>query len=215
MEGTEELKGEGIYTDDKEARARMPELPMFDDDDVEKVPIYLDDSCLGNQTWVEGPFTTMEEAKQSWQKLCLQAHRCHYDSAHSDGRAQAACNLKERAYTAKHGMAFIASKQGSQSTLRPLVESLDFTLWVVTFENALAFESLYVVSQFDFDKFVDEFDRCLAHLHAADISKRKRLFVVMLSQSEAAAKDVFTELIGRIRDQVNNVELARELAQKL
>ncbi|KAL0567978.1 hypothetical protein V5O48_014012 [Marasmius crinis-equi] len=83
------------------AQARMPELPFFDDDDPAKIPLYLDDEHLGHQSWVKGPFATIEEAKETWSKLCPHAHRRRWDGPHSEGCSKAAREIKENAYTVK------------------------------------------------------------------------------------------------------------------
>ncbi|KAL0563127.1 hypothetical protein V5O48_018948 [Marasmius crinis-equi] len=217
-EGSNGLSGEGIYPDDDKARKQMPELPMFDDDDPEKIPLYLDDERLGHRTWIEGPFATIEEAKTAWRVLCPQAHRLRWDEVHSDGRAEATKNLKTNAYTAKcmlvvKAMADVypgivlrevpdsltppTARPGrtANTVLRPLVEPSEFSLWVVTFEHALSFGSLR-----------------LAYFHAADMSKKKKPFAIVLSRKEDAAQAVFLELVGRIRDQANDEALARQMA---
>ncbi|KAL0563921.1 hypothetical protein V5O48_018135 [Marasmius crinis-equi] len=233
-EGSEGLLGEGIYPDDDKARTKMPELPYFEEDDAEKTPFYLDDSRIGHETWVEGPFSTVEEAKEAWRKMCPRAHQRRWDAAHSDGRSRAAQDLKGNAYTAKcmmvikamaevypgivireipeslvhpasrrgispiYSPAFPAKGSSSRSALRPIVERSEFSLWVVTFESTQTFDSLR-----------------LAQLHAVDMSKRKKPFVVVMSRTERAAKDVFAELVGRMRDQANDEALARALAEKI
>ncbi|KAL0573812.1 hypothetical protein V5O48_008139 [Marasmius crinis-equi] len=143
-EGSNRLAGEGIYPDDDKARILMPELPFYKDDDKDKperVPVYLDDEHLGHKTWIEGPFATVEEAKEEWRKRCSHAHRQRWDEAHLEGRLR------------------------------------------------------------------------LAHLHAAEISKRKNPFAVVLSRTEVGARGVFMELIGRMKDQANDDALACQLAE--